>query len=138
MPSEAPTTLDEGLTLMSVGERRLVEIGQLPHTGFVADFAKWAARKTDAPPYTLKAAGLMALSLAAGDGVVMEGIFNDKYVHMNLYIVIVGASTVLRKSTVLGYTTSTLGQKEVRGGLGGGSGRVLFSDVAQIQVLPAP
>ncbi len=42
------------------------------------------------------------------------------------------------KSTVLGYTTSPLGRKEVRGGLGGGSGRVLFSKVAQIQVLPAP
>jgi hypothetical protein len=42
------------------------------------------------------------------------------------------------KSTVLGYTTSSLGHKEVRGGLGGGSGRVLFSDVVQVQVQPAP
>ena len=41
------------------------------------------------------------------------------------------------KSTVLGYTTDPLGRKKVRGGLGGGSGRVLFSDVVQIDVKPA-
>jgi hypothetical protein len=40
------------------------------------------------------------------------------------------------KSTVLGYTTNAVGWKEPRGGVGGGSGRVLFSDVLQIQVLP--
>ena len=40
------------------------------------------------------------------------------------------------KSTVLGYTTNAAGWKEPRGGIGGGSGRVLFSDVAEIQVQP--
>jgi hypothetical protein len=40
------------------------------------------------------------------------------------------------KSTVLGYTTNAVGWKEPRGGVGGGSGRVLFSDVLRIQVLP--
>ena len=40
------------------------------------------------------------------------------------------------KSTVLGYTTNAVGWKEPRGGIGGGSGRVLFSDVVQIQVIP--
>jgi hypothetical protein len=38
------------------------------------------------------------------------------------------------KSTLLGYTTNALGQKEVRGGLTGGSGRVMFSKLQQIQV----
>lgn len=38
------------------------------------------------------------------------------------------------KSTVLGYTTDALGNKRVRGGLAGGSGRVLFSEVKQIEV----
>jgi hypothetical protein len=38
------------------------------------------------------------------------------------------------KSTVLGYTTDALGNKRVRGGLAGGSGRVLFTDVKQIEV----
>jgi hypothetical protein len=46
------------------------------------------------------------------------------------------------KSTVLGYTTDPLGEKKVRGGLGGGSGRVLFSDIVRIEVraagAPAP
>ena len=41
------------------------------------------------------------------------------------------------KSTVLGYTTNAVGWKEVRGGLGGGSGRVLFSDLIRIEVQPA-
>ncbi len=39
------------------------------------------------------------------------------------------------KSTVLGYTTNAVGWKEPRGGVGGGSGRVLFSDVVEIEVL---
>jgi predicted nucleic acid-binding protein len=38
------------------------------------------------------------------------------------------------KSTLLGYTTNAMGQKEVRGGFGGGSGRLLFTTVSQIQV----
>ncbi|MDH3520739.1 MAG: hypothetical protein OEM49_09815 [Myxococcales bacterium] len=38
------------------------------------------------------------------------------------------------KSTVLGYTTNALGVKEVRGGFDGGSGRVIFTPVQQIQV----
>jgi hypothetical protein len=41
------------------------------------------------------------------------------------------------KSTVLGYTTDPSGLEQPRGGLGGGSGRVLFSEVVQIQVQPA-
>jgi len=95
---------DEALHLLSDNERRLVETGNtMPKVGFVDDFAAWAARKTDAPQYTMRAAGLMALSLAAGDGVVLQPIFGDSPVHMNLYIVIVGPSTVLRKSTVLNY-----------------------------------
>ena len=38
------------------------------------------------------------------------------------------------KSTVLGYKTNAVGWKEVRGGLGGGSGRVLFTPVKSIAV----
>jgi hypothetical protein len=38
------------------------------------------------------------------------------------------------KSSLLGYTTNAVGWKEVRGGLGGGSGRVLFSPVQTIAV----
>ena len=43
------------------------------------------------------------------------------------------------KSTALGYTTDALGRKEVRGGFAGGSGRLLFTPVEQIQVqAPTP
>ena len=38
------------------------------------------------------------------------------------------------KSTLLGFTTNALGRKEVRGGLAGGSGRVLFTPVQTIEV----
>jgi len=38
------------------------------------------------------------------------------------------------KSSLLGYTTNAMGRKEVSGGFGGGSGRLLFSEVLQIQV----
>jgi hypothetical protein len=41
------------------------------------------------------------------------------------------------KSSVLGYTTNPVGWKEVRGGVGGGSGRVMFTAVQQI-VVAAP
>jgi hypothetical protein len=38
------------------------------------------------------------------------------------------------KSTLLGFTTNAMGRKEVRGGLAGGSGRVLFAPVQAIEV----
>ena len=38
------------------------------------------------------------------------------------------------KSSVLGYTTNPLGWKEVRGGVGGHSGRLMFTPVKQIVV----
>jgi len=38
------------------------------------------------------------------------------------------------KSSVLGYTENAVGSKEVRGGFGGGSGRVLFTKVKKIAV----
>jgi len=38
------------------------------------------------------------------------------------------------KASLLGYTTNALGQKEVRGGLAGGSGRVLFAPLQTLQV----
>ena len=38
------------------------------------------------------------------------------------------------KSTLLGYTTNALGYKVVRGGLAGGSGRVMFAPVQNIDV----
>jgi len=42
------------------------------------------------------------------------------------------------KSTVLGYTTDAQGNKEVRGGFDGASGRVLFTPVKSIEVRAAP
>jgi hypothetical protein len=38
------------------------------------------------------------------------------------------------KSTVLGYTTNAVGERQVRGGYGGGSGRILFTPLKAIEV----
>jgi hypothetical protein len=38
------------------------------------------------------------------------------------------------KSSLLGYTTNAVGWKEVRGGVSGASGRVLFTPISQITV----
>ena len=89
----------QALTILSHEERRLVETEEI--TGFIPEFEAWASKKTDAPQYTMRAAALMALSLAAGDTVVLPNFFGQN-TYMNLYILIVGPSTVLRKSTVLG------------------------------------
>jgi hypothetical protein len=41
------------------------------------------------------------------------------------------------KSTILGYTTNSMGRKSVRGGFTGGSGRVMFSPLSQVRVTAA-
>jgi len=91
--------MQHGINILTDEERRTVE--GTPETGFLHEFEEWAGKKTDAPAYTLQAAGLMALSLAAGDTVVLPNFFGAA-VYMNLYVLIVGPSTTLRKSTVLG------------------------------------
>ena len=100
--------LDEGLRLLTTQERRLVETeGRLPAVGFIDDFIAWAGRKTDAPEFSLKSAALIALSCAAGDMVVLPSFFGGK-TYMNLYVLLVGPSTVLRKTTVLNYVRDLL------------------------------
>lgn len=96
---------EQTITILTDDERRTVS--DTPEGGFIEAFEKWAAQKTDAPAYTLQAAGLMAISLAAGDTVVLPNFFGTP-VHMNLYILIVGPSTTLRKSTVLGMVKNIL------------------------------
>ena len=89
------------LDILTDDERRLVET--TPEEGFLSDFVSWASKKTDAPVYSLQSAGLMALSLAAGDTVVLPNFFGSKPIHMNLYILLIGPSTTMRKTTVLNY-----------------------------------
>jgi hypothetical protein len=76
---------------------------------------EWASLKTDASVYALEAAGLQALSLAAGDVVVLPSFFGDKPIYMNLYIMLVGPSTTMRKTTVLGYIEGLLPVNELNG-----------------------
>jgi len=76
--------------------------------GFIQAFEEWAALKTDAPAYSLTAAALQALSLAAGDQVTLPGIFSDSPAFLNLFILVVGPSTTMRKTTVLNYIRSLL------------------------------
>lgn len=104
--------MDHGINILTDEERRLVESQE--YEGFISDFEAWAAKKTDAPAYTVKAAALMALSLSAGDTLVMPDWFGNN-VYMNLYILIVGPSTTLRKSTVLGMVKDLLPYNQTSG-----------------------
>lgn len=99
--------------ILSDAEHRV--LGRTPDKGFIPQFEKWAGMKTDAPPYTLKAAALQALSLAAGDTVIMPGLFSDSPTHMNLYIMVVGPSTTMRKTTVLNYVRGLLPKHQQTG-----------------------
>ena len=100
--------VDEGLKLLTDKERTLTDGNKLPPVGFIDDFKDWAGRKTDAPEYSLTSAALIALSCAAGDLVTLPGFFSSDPTYLNLYVLLVGPSTVLRKTTVLGYVRDLL------------------------------
>ena len=85
--------------ILTPDERQLV--ADNPESGFIDAFIKWSGRKTDAPLYSLEGAALMALSLSAGDTVVLPNPFSEGHVHMNLFVMLVGPSTTMRKTTVL-------------------------------------
>lgn len=93
------------LEILTDRERQLVT--DHVEDDFVKDFRDWAAIKTDAPSYTLTAAALQTLSLAAGDTTVMPSIFGG-HIYMNLFIMVVGPSTTMRKSTVLNFIRDLL------------------------------
>lgn len=95
----------QGMSIITDDERRLVD--ETVEVGFIPAFEAWAGKKTDAPEYTLRAAALVALSLAAGDTVVLPA-FTGKTVYLNIYVLIVGPSTTMRKSTVLGMVDDLL------------------------------
>lgn len=98
--------MSEAIEILTSEERSLVT--KTPETGFIPDFIEWAGLKTDAPSYTLKAAAFQALSLACGDNVVLPGLFSDAPTYLNLFIIVVGPSTTMRKSTVLNYVRGLL------------------------------
>ena len=95
------------LDLLTTAERDTVESGR-DDLGFLTRFKEWAGKKTDAPDYSLLSSGLMALSMAAGDTVAIEPLFGSDPVYMNLYTLLVGPSTVMRKTTVLNFVRGLL------------------------------
>lgn len=99
------------LEILTDPERDSIPAG--PPEGFLTEFQKWASMKTDAPEYTLQAAGLVALSLACGDNLVLRGIFSDDPIYMNIYALIVGPSTTMRKTTVLNYIRGILPRNQM-------------------------
>jgi hypothetical protein len=96
--------------LLTDAERRL--LSNTPETGFIPAFIEWAGMKTDAPKFTLAAAAMQALSLACGDNVYLPGLFSDSPTYLNLYILVVGPSTTMRKTTVLNYVRGLLPKNE--------------------------
>ena len=114
------------IDLLTADEERL--IASQPETGFIAKFESWAGKRTDASPYALKAAALMALSLSAGDVVALPPFFGSKPTYLNLYALLVGPSTTMRKTTVLGYVRELLPKNE-----GSGEDYIKFMDDVSIQ-----
>ncbi len=84
----------------------LQDVGSEP-PGFIADFVEWAGKQSDASPYALSSGALLALSLAAGEAVQARGLFGSN-VYLNLYVLIVGPSTIVRKTTVLNMVRKVL------------------------------
>jgi len=98
--------MKEGMEILTEAEH--TKLSQSDEDGFLAQFVEWAGRKTDAPPYALQTAALMALSLSCGDVVTLPAIFGSDPIYLNLYIMLIGPSTTMRKTTVLNYVTSLL------------------------------
>ena len=68
--------------------------------GWLEEFIAWAAKRTDASTYALKMGGLIALGTTAGDLVTLPAFFGDG-IYLNLYILIMGPSSTVRKTTVM-------------------------------------
>lgn len=105
--------MDRRFEILTEQERN--ELARNPETGFIPEFVEWAALKTDASRYALEAAALQALSLAAGDTVVLPPFFGSSPIYMNLYIMLVGPSTTMRKTTVLNFVRDLLPVNELSG-----------------------
>ena len=85
--------------------------GQPNHVppGFVRDFQQYVNQGSDAAPYLVRLAAYQALSLAAGDGIVVRTwLSKNAVLHLNLYTLTVGQSTIGRKSHLLGIMESIL------------------------------
>lgn len=87
-------------------EEEAALVRETDEVGFLPDFIAWAGKKTDAPAYALQTAALMALSLSCGDVYKLNSPIGPIY--LNLYIMLVGPSTTMRKTTVLNYVTDLL------------------------------
>jgi len=75
-------------------------IPEFPMEGkFMPRFVEWAAKTTDAPLQFLAAGALMAMSAAVGRQLV----FNNR-LHPNIWLAILGESTLMRKSTTISIT----------------------------------
>lgn len=105
--------MDRKFEILTDAERR--EIARTPEVGFIPEFVRWAEMKTDASRYALEAAALQALSLSAGDVVVLPPFFGSSPIYMNLYIMLVGPSTTMRKTTVLNFVRDLLPVNEITG-----------------------
>lgn len=112
--------------ILNDAERLKVE--KNPEKGFINLFTTWAAMKTDAPKYALQAAALQALSLSAGDTVVLPPLFGSSPIFMNLYIMMIGPSTTMRKTTVLNFVRDILPVNEMTD-----QGYIRFMDDVSIQ-----
>ena len=110
------TAKTKPMGLLSRAEKTQLDVYiQNTQSGFLARFGEWVGLRTDASEYAKIAAGLTALSLSAGDTVVLPPLLGASPTYMNLYVLLVGPSTVMRKTTVLNMIRQLQPLSEVTG-----------------------
>ena len=100
---------------------------------------EWLARRPDAEGHNVSYVNVteMASDSAAGTWASASVVFTLRAPMLpGKYPLAAAYLYGTEKSSILGYTTNALGWKEPRGGMGGPSGRVLFTDLYAIEVLP--
>ena len=85
--------------LLTDEERRHQELNPVTDD-WLSDFQALVAQKSNAPEYATLAGGLLALSTVAGDLVAFYPFFDDP-IYLNLYVMLVGPSSTVRKTTVM-------------------------------------
>lgn len=79
--------------------RNEVALAVLPPGHFLTEYITYAQMRTDAPVEYHSAIGLVCLSCAVGRGLSVPLITKPKGLHANIWVQLVGNSTLLRKST---------------------------------------
>ena len=99
--TDTGSVLDAALTMPSLVSAQ--ELENLPHT-LVDDYIEWATGATDATPQFHQLSIFMAISMLTASGLKLEASYGD--LHPNIWGLVVGDSTLTRKTTAMKMVTS--------------------------------